>query len=358
MVFISYSSKDSAFAYELKSMIESNGIECWMAPGSIPPGGSYAVEIPKAIKACNAFVLLLSENSQKSKWVPKEVDTALSYEKIVIPFHVDASDINEQFNFRLTDVQRVEAFNRRSEAYKEILNWLKTINNPSSSVPANARITKSVRPNVVSNCRMASFEELLTLGYTASSIAEKLVANDAITCGDVGMENEGTAEQWEEYLQNNNDTFHYLLNAQNEIVGDWSIVALNDEAFDKAQKGQMLEKDFDYNITELICLPGIYNGYILAFSLLPQYRSVRNYNLIIDSFFKQLEAFSENGIYFRKWIINVFGKEIEALVRQMGFRFVCNNIVCGKIYQMDFIPLPGNKMIAQYPRLIENYKNA
>ncbi len=130
-------------------MLENNGMECWMAPMSIPAGSSYAIEIPQAIKSCSAFVLLLSENSQNSKWVPKEVDTALGYERIVIPFHVDESDINEQFNFRLTDVQRVEAFNRRSEAYRELVERLRPIvENPGLySTPSDSKSSGAEKYN-------------------------------------------------------------------------------------------------------------------------------------------------------------------------------------------------------------------
>jgi len=108
-VFISYSSKEAAQVYELKSMLEANGISCWMAPDSILSGSNYASEIPKAIDNCAVFLLVLSDNSQNSKWVPKELDTAINKDKIIIPFHIDSSALGEAFNFYLSNVQRIEA---------------------------------------------------------------------------------------------------------------------------------------------------------------------------------------------------------------------------------------------------------
>lgn len=81
-VFISYSSKEYDRAFSLKQILEANGIGCWMAPQSIPSGSDYSQEIPRAIRECDVFLLLLSEASQDSKWVPKELDNAISGGKI------------------------------------------------------------------------------------------------------------------------------------------------------------------------------------------------------------------------------------------------------------------------------------
>lgn len=195
-----------------------------------------------------------------------------------------------------------------------------------------------------------TFEELVENGHTASSIAIQIVENDYINCNGIEEDNEGTASQWEELLQNNSDTFHYLVNGENKIVGDWSIVALTDEAYALAEKGELLEKDLGSDNTELICFPDAYNGYILAISLLPDYRNSQNYNLLIGSFLRQIEDFAENGIFFRKWCINVFGKEVEALIKRLGFKYICDNKRFGKIYTCSFMPLPDIPLLKKFPQ--------
>ena len=126
-VFISYSSKEYDKASALRQVLVANSIECWMAPQSIPFGGDYGQEIPKAIKSCDIFLLLLSESAQTSKWVPKELDNAINEGKIIIPFHADESNLNDAFNFMLSNVQRIEAFNRLSDAYKQLIVYIKSI---------------------------------------------------------------------------------------------------------------------------------------------------------------------------------------------------------------------------------------
>ena len=70
-VFISYKAEEYNEAMAVKQVLEANGISCWMAPESISGGSNYASEIPRAIRECTVFVLILSEQAQKSRWVPK-----------------------------------------------------------------------------------------------------------------------------------------------------------------------------------------------------------------------------------------------------------------------------------------------
>lgn len=126
-VFISYSSREIEIANQLKYILETNGVPCWMAPQSIPAGSDYGKEIPKAIEKCKAFLLLLSDASQNSNWVPKEVGRAIGKGKIVVPFQIDNAAISDAFDFYLTNSQRISAYNRMSDAYQEVVKCLQDI---------------------------------------------------------------------------------------------------------------------------------------------------------------------------------------------------------------------------------------
>ena len=121
MIFISYSSCDYDIAQTIRKVIENNYIECWMAPESIPMGSDYACEIPDAIEKCSVFLLVLSCSAQESNWVPKELDLAITYSKPIIPFQIDNEILTKPFNFRLTNIQRIEAFHNLEHAYEQLL---------------------------------------------------------------------------------------------------------------------------------------------------------------------------------------------------------------------------------------------
>lgn len=118
---MSYSTKDQEIADYLKELLESNGISCWMAPYSIPTGKDYADVIPYGINNCKVFVIILSENSMNSKWVPKELDNAINWGKYVIPFQIDNSEVTVRFNFCLTNIQRVYAYMNFDNAVQLLL---------------------------------------------------------------------------------------------------------------------------------------------------------------------------------------------------------------------------------------------
>ena len=356
--FISYSRKDLPIAVAIQSILEQHGIRCWIDLRDAIPGNDYAGSIVRAIKNSRHFVLVLSACSAESPHVLNEINSAVNAGIPIIPFKVDDCALNDSLEYYLGKTQWFDASTPPLE--KHILTLVSMLTSTESAPQAQSpiRTTPSAPRAVSKECRMVKYDELLSLGYTAASISLQLVENDYITCNGIGTENEGTAQQWEEYLQNNSETFQYLINNENQIVGDWSLVALNEESFNLAMQGKLLEVDIDISKTEMICFPGVYYGYILTFSLLPEYRNMKNYNLIIQSFLSQLEEYAENGIFFKSWCINVFGKEVESLIQQLGFTYVTNNFVLGKIYHIDFLPLPNIPIYQKRPLLVELYKNA
>ena len=120
-IFISYKSEDFAQAQWLCSVLETNGLSCWMAPTSIPGGSNYAREIPQAIDNCKIFVLALTEQCQDSIWVPKELDRAINAGKIIMPFMLENCALTDDFNFYLSNVQRYEAYQNKAAAMERML---------------------------------------------------------------------------------------------------------------------------------------------------------------------------------------------------------------------------------------------
>ena len=126
-VFISYSSKETSLAEQTKRVLEKNGISCWLSTESIPGGADYVDDILNAISNCRVVVLLLSSYSQESPWVKREIDTAISEGKIIIPLHVDNSEVERSFDFLLKRNQRIEAFERMDSAFDELVGTIKKI---------------------------------------------------------------------------------------------------------------------------------------------------------------------------------------------------------------------------------------
>lgn len=126
-VFISFSSKEESKAEFVRRVLETNMIACWKAPQNIPLGSDYAKAIPDAIRECRIFLLMLSEKSQKSPWVRKELDMAVNCGKLIIPFVMEDCQLNEAFNFILSNVQRYNAYQKNAEAMEDLVKQIYAI---------------------------------------------------------------------------------------------------------------------------------------------------------------------------------------------------------------------------------------
>ncbi len=150
-VFISYKAEEFDEANSVKSILETNGISCWMAPACIPGGSSYAEEIPKAIRQAKVFVLVLSDKAQKSRWVSREVDLAINEGKIVLPFMLENCKLKDDFNFYLTNVQRYAAYENKVAAVEKMIREIKSVIGSGAAPDGDSDISI---PNV-----MPSFEK-------------------------------------------------------------------------------------------------------------------------------------------------------------------------------------------------------
>jgi uncharacterized protein YjbI with pentapeptide repeats len=92
--FISYASKDHAFAERLHADLQNNGVRCWFAPEDMKIGDEFRSRIDTSIQVHDRLLLILSEHSIKSRWVQKEVETAFEKEAkenrlVLFPIRLD-----------------------------------------------------------------------------------------------------------------------------------------------------------------------------------------------------------------------------------------------------------------------------
>jgi hypothetical protein len=92
--FISYASKDHAFAERLHADLQNKGVRCWFAPEDMKIGDRLRPRIDETIRLYDKLLLVLSKTSVTSQWVEQEVETALARERqrgttILFPVRID-----------------------------------------------------------------------------------------------------------------------------------------------------------------------------------------------------------------------------------------------------------------------------
>jgi len=90
-LFLSYSRKDAPLAKRFTQWLEQRGHDVWRDEDDIRGGASFSLEIERALKDCDAVLVLWSVNSVQSAWVRDEAGFGRDAGKL-IPFSLDETD--------------------------------------------------------------------------------------------------------------------------------------------------------------------------------------------------------------------------------------------------------------------------
>ena len=104
--FLSFSSKDAAFAIALRKGLQKRGVDVWKAPESIPAGADWAKAIVAAINQQQVFILLWSDAAMASTEVAKEIALAAGRGRcLLLPVLLSSEEPPEDEAYHLAAVQ-------------------------------------------------------------------------------------------------------------------------------------------------------------------------------------------------------------------------------------------------------------
>jgi hypothetical protein len=106
-VFISHASPDAHLAQDLVDKLERGGRACWIAPRDVRAGEDYRAEIVAALKSVSHVVALISEASNHSPHVLREIALAEQYGKRIVPIRVDDVEMRSELEYILQGVHWV-----------------------------------------------------------------------------------------------------------------------------------------------------------------------------------------------------------------------------------------------------------
>lgn len=130
-VFISYSRQDNTFAHRLAQDLRNAGQTVWMDVSTLRAGQDWADEIDRAVRACDALILVVSPDSMKSEWVSKETILAMNLKKSIVPVICRQTDLP----VHLIDIQYIDFQGRYNEALRQLVQVLSALS-ATGSPPA------------------------------------------------------------------------------------------------------------------------------------------------------------------------------------------------------------------------------
>jgi hypothetical protein len=140
-VFISHASQDRTVATAVCATLESQRIRCWMAPRDILPGTDYAEAIINGIGECQLLIVVFSSGANESPQVRREVESAVSKGKIILPFRIEEITPSKAMEYCLGNTHWLDALTPPLESHLSHLAETVTLllsNQSASSAPQPA----------------------------------------------------------------------------------------------------------------------------------------------------------------------------------------------------------------------------
>lgn len=147
-IFVSYASPDRDVAFRIVGFLEEQGITCWVAPRDVPPGVEYGQAIISGIEQSRALVLILSDQSNDSQFVRKEVERAVSKTKPVLPVRIREVTPSGSLEFFISSAQWVDAWKSPMEQHLlPLVSAIKAIGDPGAAPVRSAALPPPRRSN-------------------------------------------------------------------------------------------------------------------------------------------------------------------------------------------------------------------
>ena len=108
-VFLSHSVKDTMIIREIKEEFKDKDVDLYIAEDNPDPGIVLREKIKKAIERCDIFLLLVTKEGSRSRWVNSEIGIALEAKKRIIPMVQEGAEVPstildlERINFETED---------------------------------------------------------------------------------------------------------------------------------------------------------------------------------------------------------------------------------------------------------------
>lgn len=171
IVFISYSG-NKADAYHLCEYLETEDIKCWIAPRDAKDGTKgYPALIPKAIKNCKAFLVILNNHTNKSEDVLNEIHIAIKNKKEIIPIRSQNVDLSDSLVYLIGTRTHIEAFSKPFDSFfPEVLKEVRKITNHTPKKKSTIRPAKP-RKTAIKEQKIVKVERKYLIPYGGQSLS-------------------------------------------------------------------------------------------------------------------------------------------------------------------------------------------
>lgn len=160
-IFISYSRVDTPIVDQFVDKLTEAGYRVWIDRERVLGGDLFAAKLEEGIEKSSLFVFFSSKNSNRSKWIVKEISHAFSLGRVIIPIKIDDhDDFGIAINFYLSGIDFIQYHpNRLTSATEHLIKSIsERLGNPqpcSASIDPYAGLT----PDELFSCGVSYYDK-------------------------------------------------------------------------------------------------------------------------------------------------------------------------------------------------------
>jgi hypothetical protein len=175
-VFLSYASGDVEAARAVADYLEPRGFSCWIAPRDVRPGHDYGEEIIRGIEGARAFVLIHSGAANRSTFVKREVERAVSKGKPIFPIRIENVAPSPALELFISTPQWIEAWSGKLGDHMERLLEILARNEGAQAPTAQIAPVGRARAKIGSQARARTRRRAMPILAGVAALVAAVVA--------------------------------------------------------------------------------------------------------------------------------------------------------------------------------------
>ena len=330
--FISYASGNREVAFQTVERIEKLGYKCFIAPRDIETGKEYAYEIIRGIRDSYLTLLIFSKCSDSSPYVLREINSAISRGKTIIPMKIEDFQMSEAMEFYLGPTQWIIAYPEIEDRdITDICNICQTFKDEKGQKQEESHSLALPGLNV---CKLSEVKEKLNKTFKEICIREveldylciptdKFQMNDAV---------EGLVEDWEDCTSNYEEDTSCILVQDDQIIGYCDFYPVKPESYKILIEGKEIIRE---DMIDFFSFGGEFDAYIAMVAVDPTITTLSLYAELFKWIYKRLEDWKDDDIIINRFGISVYSSIVDKFVNKIGFIYQSINPAGGKVYEID-----------------------
>lgn len=335
-LFISYASENKDIADYIVERIEKRGYKCFIAPRDIRTGSEYAVEIIRGISNSTAVLLVFSSQSDKSHYVLREINSAVSRNRPIIPLRIEDFLPSEAMEFYLGPTHWLDAFPTILDVH------LDKVVNIFSGMSDTVVASKQEGFSIIGP-KLLRISEIGIIGLDYSALTMKEIEIDYLCIlsdrYEMNDEIEGTFDDWKQSAKEYEEDTSVILVKNDEVIGYCDMYPVMESAYEELIAGTVIIRD---SMIDLFCMGGTFDVYIAMIGIVPEEATQANYLTIIDWIFNHLDEWDENDVHVNRVGVSVYSDILEKFIKRFGFEYKSLNPAKGKVYETTIEHLKNN----------------